>query len=172
MLNKYFLFSLLTASSMTLFARDLCLKTETVYFTCETYKSKKIISLCGSQSLSDSNSYLNYRFGTLKKIELQFPQNNKNSLKKFSYAHYFRSKVDRTELSFENENTTYTIYKYDENESNMKPVDSAGVRITLKDQSSLEIKCRDFAKHKLNDLEPFVNCDEDNALNLNGCSKK
>jgi hypothetical protein len=49
--------------------KNLCSNTEVVYFSCET--GKKIISLCSSSKV-ERTPYMEYRYGTNKKVELKY----------------------------------------------------------------------------------------------------
>ncbi|MGL5452520.1 MAG: hypothetical protein ACRDBT_08985 [Aeromonas sp.] len=51
---------------------SLCQSQEEVLFACST--GKKIISVCASDDFSAHSGYVQYRFGTKKKIELAFPE--------------------------------------------------------------------------------------------------
>ena len=79
-MNKLILIgSMIVLSSSNLQAKSLCLKTEKTLFTCET--GKKVISYCGQP-----NKFLEYRFGTPKRIELSYRVDaNKNSNNKINH---------------------------------------------------------------------------------------
>lgn len=73
-------------------ASTLCKKSEKVYFSCAT-NGGKIISLCGEVFSNDKDEFgnpiemdspwLQYRFGSPRKIELSYPRQKKDSLKSF-----------------------------------------------------------------------------------------
>ncbi len=77
-------------SSVSFGATSLCSINETVYFSCTTH-SGKTASLCGkvfekdeSGRLADlQDQYLQYRFGTPKAVELEFPKTKKDSVGSF-----------------------------------------------------------------------------------------
>ncbi|MEW6736028.1 MAG: hypothetical protein AB1489_32335, partial [Acidobacteriota bacterium] len=103
-------------------------------------------------------------------IELQFPEDRKNTQNKFKYAHYFRALVDRTEISFSNNGYKYTIYDYYEGEE--KPaIKQMGVRVIFPnaDKEDIELRCSGNVNNRLAMLEDIIPCDPDNALNLGGC---
>lgn len=50
----------------------LCTAEEQVVFACEL-KNKKIVSICASKQLSATAGYVQYRYGTSKAIELEYP---------------------------------------------------------------------------------------------------
>src|SRR5262244_1212055 len=98
----------------------------------------KIVSLCSSQTLSKGSGYLQYRFGIPGKIELEFPDNRADSLNAFKYSHYFRAKVDSTEISFSRSGYTYSVF--DEYNGEEKPVISEqGLTVTI-ESSGKEVK--------------------------------
>src|SRR4051812_21055915 len=82
-------------------AGSLCQRTEAVVFSCDVAASKKTVSLCASHDLARGRGHLAYRFGKPGHVELEFPpRGTPASARHFRYAHYFRSQVDRTEISF------------------------------------------------------------------------
>jgi hypothetical protein len=61
-----------TANSAT-----LCTADEVILFSCNTKTRGRIISLCGSIKPNGPTSYIQYRFGTPKRIELVYPTDKK-----------------------------------------------------------------------------------------------
>lgn len=59
----------LTGAAAATGTKNLCSPVEEVYFSCEV--GKKIVSLCSSKS-ADTTPYMEYRYGTGKKIELEY----------------------------------------------------------------------------------------------------
>ena len=117
---------------------SLCGKDEKVVFSCSLKRSMKIVSLCSSQKLTKVSGYLQYRFGVPDKIELEFPDNRADSLKVFKYSHYFRAKVDYTEISFSRNGFTYSVF--DEYNGEEKPlVSEQGLTVTT-ENSKKEVK--------------------------------
>jgi hypothetical protein len=51
---------------------NLCTEHEDTYFIC-TLKNGKLVSVCGTEDVSDKSGYLVYRFGTKQKIEISLP---------------------------------------------------------------------------------------------------
>ena len=73
---------LLTLISINATAKNLCSQTEKAVFSFET-KSNKVLSICKGVN----ESYLTYKFGTPKNIELQFPNKlDKSSWQKFEFS--------------------------------------------------------------------------------------
>src|SRR5262245_25866074 len=119
-------------------AASLCSKDEKIVFSCPLKRSMKIVSLCSSQKLSKDAGYLQYRFGAPGKIELEFPDNRADSLKAFKYSHYFRAKVDSTEISFSRNGYTYAVFD-EYNGEEKRVVSEQGLTVTI-ESSKREVK--------------------------------
>jgi len=121
---------------------SLCAKDEKVVFSCSLKRSMKTVSLCSSPKLTKESGYLLYRFGVPGKIELEFPDNRAESLKVFKYSHYFRAKVDYTEISFTRNGFTYSVFD-DYNGEERPTVAEQGLTVTP-ENSKKEVKylCR------------------------------
>ena len=145
---------------------SLCRVEEQIFFTCQVTGSSKLISLCGSKSLDTRRGYLQYRFGTLGAVELQFPRDRANTQRVFRYAHYFRAQVDRTEVTFDNEGYRYVVFDYHEGDIK-PPVRASGVRVRHHGsmEKETELKCDGKPTSKLSVLESIVPRDNDNPLN-------
>jgi len=146
-------------------ATSLCRIDEQVLFSCKVADGSKLISLCGSRQLVAKTGYVQYRFGKVGALELQFPQKLEDTQAAFRYAHYFRAQVDRTELRFENGAYKYALYDY--YEGDVRPeIKAAGVRVTPpgKERGEVEIKCRGRAVSHLGVLSSVVPTAEDSEL--------
>jgi len=142
--------SLCLASQVAAAVSGLCRQEEKAYFSC-TIVNKKWISVCGSKDLKDSKSYVQYRFGKENKIELEFPQNKKNSLKEFELSRYTRPKVTLLRLRFKNGGRVYTVFE-DSNAENGEDQVTGGVEVSEK-----QIHCVEKPLiQNLVDLEGFV----------------
>lgn len=133
----------------------LCGNNEQVIFSCSMKSSKKILSVCSSKSLNDENSYLQYRFGKSGKVEFQFPDDRSNSIKQFKQTHYFRAKVDRRELIFQNKDVQYSVFSSFEGEES-PPIKEAGV-IVQKGSSERSWKTLQCASKFVDHLEKLDN---------------
>ena len=145
---------------------SLCRAEEQVIFTCVAAGSAKLVSLCGSKLLDHRRGYLQYRYGKPGAIELQFPQARANTQLAFRYAHYFRAQVDRTEITFDNQDYRYTLFDY--YEGDVKPVIAvAGVRVGKHGakRPETELQCQSRPVSKLGSLETVIRRDHDNPLN-------
>ena len=82
----------------------------------------------------------------------------------FRYAHYFRAGVDRTEVSFRNDDADYAVFDYTEGRQR-----SAGVRVLTASGREKTFACRGTVHSRLGALEAVLPCDPDSALNLGSC---
>jgi hypothetical protein len=142
-------------------ANALCKPSETVYFSCQTTGAKSI-SLCGA-----GRGHLQYRFGKPGKPELSFPSNGNEGVDSMRLAHYFRHQVDRTEVTFSNQENYYTLYDYTEDGKG-----SAGVRVGTPTGKEVDIACGNSVHSRLGELDGVLACDADNALNMGTCPQR
>lgn len=91
--------------------------------------------------------YIAYRYGTDKKIELDYPrEKNKSSWDKFSYAYYHRgggkrnSGMDIENLMFENGGYKYVIYNNYSAGDDISPAESRAGIILEKIDSGKQVK--------------------------------
>ncbi len=144
---------------------SLCRADEQVIFSCKVGDGSKFASICGSRRLDAERGYVQYRFGRADALELQFPQGLGDTQRAFRYAHYFRARVDRTELSFERGGYKYSLYDY--YEGDVKPViREAGVRVTPagSGRDAVELRCRGRAVSRLGVLSSVVPNDTESEL--------
>jgi hypothetical protein len=144
-------------------AESLCTSGETVIFSCSTAKGK-VISLCASADLSKTTGWLQYRFGTPKKIELEYPETKERSAQSFKYVHYFRAQVDQTHINFKNGKTSYSVF--DEYDGESAPaVREAGVNVM---PGNLTVRCKGPVNAHFSGLADVLACDPDDHIGL-GC---
>ena len=136
----------------------LCTAGETTYFACQT-RQQKWIGVCGSAPKS-----LQYRYGAQQKVELAFPQDPAAGTKSLAFAHYFRSQVDRTEVTFSSQSVDYSVFDYTEDGKRR-----AGVRVAPAGGREVEVACTGKITSRLADLEHVLPCDRDNALSGGAC---
>ena len=151
-------------------AATLCQQDEQVFFHCSVQGGRKMVSLCGSSQITATEGYLQYRFGSASKVELEFPRQRVESQKQFQYAHYLRYQVDRTEVSFQRAGYTYTLF--DSYEGDIRPPRrQRGVLIDIPGtkQKSVTLQCHGTVTNKLQTLDTVVPCDKENPLNLENC---
>jgi hypothetical protein len=83
-----------------------CQLHEKVFFSCPSGKKK--ISMCES-SEPEAEQYIEYRYGTSKKIELRFKGSKTDVPKKFSRAEISGASNSGTTIWFKNNDTYYTL---------------------------------------------------------------
>lgn len=117
----------------------LIIENEKVLLSFQVSKSKKIMTL----ALSSNPEYIVYRFGSIDKIELEFPKDKNNSWSQFTYSYYFRgggpgnAGLDLNYLIFCNGDYTYTVYQEYSAEDDEQKV---GIRIKNKKGEEFEIE--------------------------------
>jgi len=133
----------------------LCAKGEKVVFSCSFNTSGKIVSLCSSQKLTKTAGYIQYRFGTTSKVELEYPNQRVETQKAFEYSHYFRYQVDRIGISFSTNGYTYNLF-YDYNGEEKPAITDQGLTVTPPASTSkkeVNFQCRGQAKADFGDLD-------------------
>jgi hypothetical protein len=163
MRSTFLLFFLAAFSTVAHGVQSHCSSDEDIVFSCSLAESSKVVSLCASKNLLKKQGYLTYRFGTVRKIEFEFPPSHKGSTSRFHHSHYFRAQTDRTELSFENGDYTYSVFDLYEEDS--KPKSSSGVSISRgKTREEIELSCAKSVIAHWYLIDGAVPCDEENAL--------
>ena len=158
--NRFYLLFFLCASSASTestASNGLCSKTETPFFVCQT-SNGRLISLCEVQP-----NFVQYRYGTNKRIELNYPKSKKEG--DLLYAQYSRYQSDKYEVSFDKNGVTYSVFDYTEGKNKI-----SGVRVTLEDGTEREIICKKVIASRMNELKKILPCDSDNALNGGICN--
>jgi len=93
----------------------LCKQNEYVIFSFRT-PTKKLASVCISKSVQLHSGFIIYRFGTMGKIELTYPDDTLNSFSKFQFSTYLRgggqanAGMDLSHLAFSNNNFSYKLF--------------------------------------------------------------
>ncbi len=129
----------LTTTGMTQQADPFCRTGESTIIAFRLADSVRYVSLCRS---SDKD-YLVYRFGSEKRVELEYPNDMADTWSKFEYAHYLRGGGDANEgldlnyLVFINGDWQYILYE--EYQAAANPVNIGVKVINLKSN-----KKRDF----------------------------
>jgi hypothetical protein len=98
-------------------AQSLCKASETIYFSCRIAASSKFLSLCGGDYSKTSSFWLQYRFGTLKKLDFAFPPSNDRGVVGYSEAGFdiaFHKRPHRfdTEVGFVHQGMSYTVFNW------------------------------------------------------------
>ncbi len=135
-----------------------CSADEQTIFTCSVRGSSKVISVCASRKLTKDKGYIQYRFGAPGKIELEYPPSREGTQEKFTYSHYFRAQVDRTEVGFKNGRYEYSVFS--DYEGDIRPViNESGVVVS--DSEAKEEKrllCKGKPVNRLGALSSVVPC--------------
>ena len=140
-------------------SKSLCQESEQTIWSCTTTKNK-IASVCASKDLAADTGYVQYRFGSAGKSELEYPKERKESAQKFKYSRYTRPLVTMLTLSFENEGVVYEIHD-DDNSEEKPPVRAASIDVTNATKEA-SIECKLPVKGSLMKLEGIVLRNEEN----------
>jgi len=125
----------------------LCAADERVIFSCALRQPARIVSLCASKDLTNEKGYLQYRFGTPEKVELEFPKDRTKTQQQFEYSHYFRARVDMTEINFTVSGVSYSVFD-DYNGEEKREVSEQGVSINWPGTNKKEVRYVCAAKPK------------------------
>jgi hypothetical protein len=139
----------------------LCTRDERVIFSCPVKKPAKIVSVCASKDLASDRGYLQYRFGLPGKVELEFPKDRTGTQQKFQYTHYFRARVDLTEINFTIDGYQYQVF--DTYQGEEKPaVSEQGVSVTAPGKpKEVSFVCRTRPKADYTDLQAVLGSDQE-----------
>ena len=138
-------------------ARTLCAADERVIFSCTLRQPVKIVSVCAAKDLTNEKGYLQYRFGLPGKVELEFPKDRTNTQQQFEYSHYFRARVDLTEINFTINGVNYSVF--DDYQGEEKPaVSEQGVSINWPGTNKREVRylCASKPKADYADLQDVL----------------
>jgi hypothetical protein len=117
--------------------------------------------MCASKDLTSEKGYLQYRFGMPEKIELEFPQDRTNTQQQFEYSHYFRARVDMTEINFTVNGVSYSVFD-DYNGEEKPEVSEQGVSINWPGTNKKEVRylCSSKPKADYADLPDVLRTDQ------------
>jgi hypothetical protein len=142
-------------------SRTLCTRDERVIFSCPVKKPAKIVSVCASKDLTSDRGYLQYRFGLPGKVELEFPKDRTGTQQKFQYTHYFRARVDLTEINFTIDDYQYQVF--DTYQGEEKPaISQQGVSVTAPGKpKEVSFVCRTKPKADYTDLQAVLGSNQE-----------
>ncbi|MBU1247405.1 MAG: hypothetical protein KKB70_01800 [Proteobacteria bacterium] len=129
-------------------------------FACKMAKNHKMLSVCASSGFHGVDGYVQYRYGTLGKIEMQYPQEQVFTQDTFRMSRYTRSLVALVDLRFKVKDVGYSVYDDYNAESGQDEYDS-GIRVTLPDGREVDIKCGPEVERNLYTIEEFIPTVED-----------
>lgn len=89
----------------------LCQPHEEVYFSCPI--DGKVLSVCASGNISPDNGYVQYRFGRIGSIELEYPEKPYPPRKLFSISDISEGSITFTHLKFYSGRYHYVLYQGD-----------------------------------------------------------
>ena len=133
------------------FANTLCNKNENIFFSCKT--GKKIISICTSNPIGSTSGYLQYRFGTNNKIQLQHPSSKLHPHNFFTLYSSSFSRGYITHLNFSIGKYSYAVY--DTLTGNFSPSNghtkTSGVKVIYEGKVISDLQCLDTKHTKIYD---------------------
>jgi hypothetical protein len=117
-------------------AQTHCAKEEVEYFSCVAAAPNMVVSVCGNTGVGigediSENSWLQYRFGKIGHIELAYPKEKRDSIRKFEGIYF--AKYGGSSLRFINDDALYIIEEWEK---------SSGLEVTLSNGKRIEIHCR------------------------------
>ncbi|HAH54476.1 MAG TPA: hypothetical protein DCM02_04115 [Flavobacterium sp.] len=103
--HKFTIVLIFSIISNITFAQEYLLKNEEIIFSFETRSKKKIML-----AKDKDENYIICRYGTLDKIEIEFPEKTQESWGKFSYSYSEINGNIENALIFRNKDFEYAIY--------------------------------------------------------------
>ena len=146
-----------TTSTRALQANTLCAITERVIFACVLRRPAKVVSVCASKDLTRETGYVQYRFGSPARIELEYPKDRTGTQQMFEYTHYMRALVDLNEINFSVDGVDYSVV--DDYNAEEKPAQSLeGITVNWPGTSKKEVRhtCRTKPKTDYTDLQAVL----------------
>lgn len=99
----------MAAFSVTGSEATLCQAFEEVYFSCEI--DEKIIAICALGNISPANGYVQYRYGTRDKLELQYPSKPLDPKGLLTISEISEGDAQYTQLKFRQNGFNYVVYQ-------------------------------------------------------------
>lgn len=165
-------YTLVTVTSMILTSvsmaheKTLCNTSEVIVFNCSLTRNEKIVSLCASRQLTNSVGYVQYRFGTPKHTELEFPSERQASILQFQMSHYFRPMVSHTSISFENQRNRYSIVDDIDDEDGFKRRE-IGINVVAANGKHIFLRCKNGHQANFSHIEGIIPCEEEDSMTCN-----
>lgn len=135
--------------------RGHCTAGETVKFACKMAKGSKVLSLCASPEFSANQGYLQYRYGKLGKVEMEYPVQPVFSGNEFTISRYTRPQVTLLSVSFTVKDVTYDVYDNYVAEDGEEDV-TRGVTVNLPDGRSIDLPCSATVESDLFSLDSVL----------------
>lgn len=138
----------------------LCARTERVIFACVLRRPAKIVSVCASKDLTRDTGYVQYRFGSPAKIELEYPKDRTGTQQKFAYTHYMRALVDLNEINFSVDGVDYSVIDdYNAEEKPAQSIEGITINWPGTDKKEVRYTCRTKPKTDYTDLQAVLSSD-------------
>jgi hypothetical protein len=152
-------------------AAGLCKVDETTVFSCELKQNHKTVSLCASKNFTDQDSFLQYRFGQLNKIELAYPKELKDSLARFGYDEYSRPDLSTFIVGFNNGGYRYELMETTEGGDDDGKTTRKLVVTSLAKKRSVEMTCLDNQNtvSDITSLDGVLKCDKEHEIVDGAC---
>ena len=136
-------------------------------FGCEAAKGRKFIELCAPSPVDEKTGYLRYRFGSLdndgneKTVELEYPDADAGSFKRFYAATYTQGGVYTQSVRFVLGNFGYSVYT---RAKGMQTID-AGVEVRdRRSGKTTVVACSERPRFYIHELQGIVPCDPETPL--------
>ncbi len=125
----------------------LCEAHEKLVFGCVT--GKKVASICASPDVTSTTGYVQYRYGTVGRLELVYPDHRKPPKGHFFFSRTDYSGGEENRIRFNNDGYDYVVFNntvrtnFKAGEPN-NPQESAGIFTRRTGKTSRPRKCDDF----------------------------
>lgn len=87
---------------------SLCAEDEDIYFSC-SLSGGKIVSVCASGNTEPSAGYVQYRYGTPDRIEINYPEKMLPPRQHFFFVNASEGSVNKDIIKFKNGSYTYIV---------------------------------------------------------------
>jgi hypothetical protein len=148
-------------------ATHACDNGSVALFGCDAANSRKFIELCAPSPLDAQSGYLLYRFGSLDKegvekaVELEYPANVRDSLKRFYAATYTHGGVYTQSVRFASGNFGYTVLTRARGSQTI----DAGVEVRdRKSGKTNTVSCSERPRFYIFELKGLVPCDPETPV--------
>lgn len=127
--------------------------------------------MCASKDLGEGRGFLQYRYGVLDKIELEFPQNLEYSRDQFGYDEYSRPDLSTFIVGFDNGG-----YRYEISETSEGGDDGVITRSLIVNSKngarSLKLTCIDNGNSVsvISTLDQVLKCDRAHSIVEGACN--
>lgn len=117
----------------------LCKQSEIEVFFCQTRTQGKTISLC--EGKVDTRRYLQYRFGTPKKLDFEYPLKPQSPAHSFKYFQQSWTKATTTAIAFSNGGYLYSLFRT----MSVYGYNGAGLLVTKGNKILSDVMCREHS---------------------------